>query len=234
MRFASTVVVSFAVTALTYVAMQLWVGPRLPVQALEAPSLGGMTVQQARTAMDARGLRLILDEERPKDGATPGTICEQRPLSGSMVRRGDEIHVVVARSGDAARVPRTAGMTPQAAREILEAAKLRVGDVAQVADAATPSGLVVGTAPPAEASVALGATVTLRVSTGATLAAVPQLYGKRLSTAKDLIGKAGFALGNVKKGSDDDRDPGEIIGQTPKANEQAAAGSKIDVIVNGE
>jgi beta-lactam-binding protein with PASTA domain len=234
MRFASTVVVSFAVTALTYVAMQLWIGPRLPVPSTDAPSLSGMTVQQARTAMDARGLRLLLDEERPKDGVTPGTICEQRPLPGSMVRRGDEIHVVIAKSGDATRVPRTAGMTPQAAREIVEAAKLRVGDVSQVADAATPAGLVIGTAPPAEANVALGATVTLRVSTGATLAAVPQLFGKRLSSAKELIEKSGFQLGAVKKGSNEDRDPGEIIAQTPKANEQAPAGSKIDVVVNSD
>jgi serine/threonine-protein kinase len=234
MRPFTTVVVVFTVTALTYVGMQLWVAPRLPVPSVEAPSLAGMTVAQARANVEARGLLLILDEERPHEGATPGTLCEQRPLAGSMMRRGDELHAVVARAGDSVKVPRTTGMTPAAARELLEGARLRAGDPTPTADAQTPTGLVIGTTPPADTSVAIGSTIGLRVSTGAATAPVPQLYGKRLSTAKDLITKAGFQLGAIKHGSDDDRDPGEIIGQTPKANEAAPAGSKIDVVVNDQ
>jgi serine/threonine-protein kinase len=232
MRLATNVVVSFAVTALTFVAMQLWIAPRLPVASVEAPALGGMTVPQARANMDARGLRLILDEEKPRGDVPPGTICEQRPLAGSMVRRGDEVHAVVARAGDTAPVPSVAGMTPAAARQLIEAAHLRVGDSVQAPDAQTAAGLVIASSPPANTTVALGSSVALRVSTGAQMAPVPSLYGKRLSSAKDALAKAGFQLGNVKRGSDDDRDPGEIIGQTPKANEQAPAGSKIDVVVN--
>jgi serine/threonine-protein kinase len=232
MRLATTVVVSFAVTALTFVAMQLWIAPRLPVASIEAPALSGMTVPQARANMDARGLRLILDEERPRGDVAPGTICEQRPLPGSMVRRGDEVHAIVARAGDTTRVPRLAGMTPAAARELIEGAHLHMGDSIQAPDAQTAAGLVITSVPAAEATVALGSSVSLRVSTGAQMAAVPSLYGKRLSSAKEALAKAGFQLGNIKHGSDDDRDPGEVIAQTPKANEQAAAGSKVDLVVN--
>jgi serine/threonine-protein kinase len=228
----TTAVVACAVSALTFVAMQLWIAPRLPVVSVEAPALGGMTAAQARTVAEDRGLRLILDEEKPFEGATPGTICEQHPLPSSMLRRGDELHATIARQSDNLKVPRTAGMTPDAAREVLTGAHLKIGEPTQVADAQTPAGLVVGTTPGADTDVARGTVVALRVSTGAVMGTVPQLYGKRLSTAKQAIEQAGFALGQVKKGSDDDRDSGDVIGQTPKANEKAAAGSKIDVVVN--
>ena len=228
----TTVVVAFTVSVLTFIAMHLWIAPRLPVMSVDAPALGGMTAAQARTVAEDRGLRLILDEEKPFEGATPGTICEQRPLASSMLRRGDELHATIARQGDDVKVPRTAGMTPEAARDVLGAAHLKIGETTQVADAATPAGLVIGTTPGAETDVARNTVVALRVSTGAVMGTVPQLYGKRLSTAKQAIEQAGFALGQVKKGSDDDRDSGDIIGQTPKANEKAAAGSKIDLVIN--
>ncbi len=147
MKPLATILVSVLVSAASFVAMQLWVAPHLPVASVEAASLTGMTVAQARALAESRGLRLVLDEERPNDKVAPGTICEQRPLAGSMLRRGDELHAAVARRGDTAKIPRTAGMTPAAARELIERAQLRVGESTTQPDAQTPAGLVIGSSP---------------------------------------------------------------------------------------
>jgi len=231
MKILITVLVSIVVSMATVVAMHFFIVPRLPVVSVDTPSLAGMTVSQARATIEPRGLRLVLDAEKPNNAVAAGTICEQRPLAGSMIRRGDEVHAVLAQKGDA-RVPRVAGMTPAAARELLERENLRAGESTTIPDATTPAGLVIGTTPAEGSALPAQASVTLRVSAGAMTTPVPSVYGKRLSTAKETLEKAGLQLGTVKRGSDDDRDSGEVISQTPKANEPAPIGSKVDLVVN--
>ena len=184
MKILVTILVSIVVSMATYVAMHSFIGPRLPIASVEVPSLASMTASQAKATVEPRGLRLILDAEKPNNSVAAGTICEQRPLAGSMLRRGDEVHAVLALKGDA-RVPRVAGMTPAAARVLLEQGSLRAGDTTTVPDAQTPAGLVIGTAPAEGSALPAASAVTLRVSAGAMTTPVPSLYGKRLSSAKE-------------------------------------------------
>lgn len=120
-----------------------------------------------------------------------------------MQRRGDELHASVARRAVAVKVPRVTGMTPSAARELIERAQLRVGDTTTAADAQTPAGLVIDTQPAEGTDAPRLKQVALRVSSGAALAAVPQLFGRKLGSAKELLEKAGFVLGTIKHGSNE-------------------------------
>ena len=76
------------------------------MHAVDVPSLGGLTPDQARGLLEPRGLLLILDEERPDERAAPGTLIEQRPLAGSRMRRGEDVHASVAK---AVRMPKLVG-----------------------------------------------------------------------------------------------------------------------------
>jgi beta-lactam-binding protein with PASTA domain len=58
------------------------------------------------------------------------------------------------------------------------------------------------------------------------------VIGKKLSTAKGLLEKAGFAVGGTRYGSNDDYDQGIVIGQNPPAGAQASPGVKIDLTIN--
>ena len=75
-------------------------------------------------------------------------------------------------------------------------------------------------------------TVDLQLSGGPAAAAVPSVVGKSKSSAKDLLEKAGFAVGTMHVGSNDDYDSGIVIRQQPPANTQAAPGTKIDLTIN--
>jgi serine/threonine-protein kinase len=74
--------------------------------------------------------------------------------------------------------------------------------------------------------------VDLVLSAGPGTASVPKVIGKRLSTAKDLLTKAGFAVGSTKYGSNDDYEQGIVIGQNPSAGSQASPGVKVDLVIN--
>ena len=224
-----TIVLAIGFTTATYLGMHFVVLPRLPVHAVDVPSLSGLTPDQARGLLEPRGLLLILDEERPDERATPGTLIDQRPLAGSRLRRGEDVHAAVAK---AVRMPKLVGLTADAARDALDGLKLKPGAVTDVSSATVPKGQVLAQNPVPGAEGRPDGTVDLQVSSGPAAAAVPSVIGKSKSTATDLLQKAGFAVGTLHVGSNDDYDTGIVIRQQPAANTQAAPGTKVDLTIN--
>jgi beta-lactam-binding protein with PASTA domain len=227
-----TIVLSITMTTATYMALHFVVKPRLPVHAVDVPSLQGLTPEQARGLLEPRGLLLILDEERPDEHLAAGTLMEQRPMAGSRMRRGEDVHAALVKAADLVKVPRLLGLTGDAARDALEQAKLKAGNTSEAPSATVAKGLVIGTTPAVGSDAKPEQAIDLQISSGPAAAAVPAVLGKSRSTAKTLLEKAGFAVGNVKYGSNDDYDSGVVIKQDPAANAQAPAGSKIDLTVN--
>jgi len=232
MKAFGTVVLSIVVTAATYLAMHFIVAPRLPVAGVDVPQLDGLTAEQARGLLEARGLLLILDEERPEERAAPGTLIDQHPLPGSRLRRGEDVHAAVARSTGMVKVPKLVGLTLDAAREALSEGKLKLGSVNEVASATVAKGQIMASTPAAGLDAKPESAVDVHVSSGPAAQVVPGVVGKSRASAKALLEKAGFTVGTLKYGNNDDFDSGTVIKQDPPANAQAVPGSKIDLTIN--
>jgi serine/threonine-protein kinase len=125
-----------------------------------------------------------------------------------------------------------AGLTLADARDLLAKAHLRAGVVAEAPSDTVVKGAVVGSQPPTGAEAKMDTVVDLTVSSGPDASPVPSVIGKRLSKAKELLEKAGFATGQTRYGSNDDFDQGVVISQTPAAAAPAARGAKIDLVIN--
>jgi serine/threonine-protein kinase len=223
---------SVGATALTYVGMHFFVAPRLPVGAVEVPPIVGLSPEQARGLLEPRGLLLVLDAEKVDERVPPGSLCEQSPLGGSRLRRGDLVHAWLARAGGPHLVPKVVGLTPDAARDLITGAKLKVGRITDGPSDTVPRGLVAASSPQPDAEVKADTAIDLTLSIGPSTKEVPKVIGKRLSSAKQLLEQAGFAVGGTKYGSNDDFDQGIIIGQNPAAGSQASPGVKIDLTIN--
>ena len=223
---------SVVATAATYLGMHFVVEPRLPVNAVEVPPIAGLSPEQARGLLEPRGLLLVLDAEKVDERVAPGTLCEQSPLGGSRLKRGDLVHASLARAGGPHLVPKVIGLTVDAARDAISEAKLHVGRTVDGPSDTVPRGQVAASSPEAGSEVKVETSIDLTLSTGPSTQPVPSVVGKRVSTAKQLLEKAGFAVGATKYGSNDDYDQGVVIGQNPPAGSQASPGVKIDLVVN--
>lgn len=91
---------------------------------------------------------------------------------------------------------------------------------------------MIATSPVVGVELKVDSVVDLVVSSGPAAQPVPSVVGKSFSKAKEMLEKAGFALGSKKYGSNDYYDQGVVIGQTPSGNTPAARGAKIDLVVN--
>lgn len=104
--------------------------------------------------------------------------------------------------------------------------------VATEPNARVAEGFVIRTNPEAGREVATGSQVTVIVSGGPGLFAVPNVVGMPEEDARALITSEGFEVGEVTTRQDQDVAQGLVLEQDPDPDEEAAAGSAIDLVVS--
>jgi serine/threonine-protein kinase len=201
-------------------------------RAAEVPSITGVTVDQARDLLRARGLLLTLQGERPDPAIPAGKIAGQLPLAGSRAAQGAAIEAFVSSGPGVVTIPTLTGTRPDDAAEQLRSRKLLLGPRREEASATVAAGLVIGTEPPAGSAVSPEGVVGLIISTGPAAKPVPKVLGFRLSKAKKTIEEAGFKVGSIKYGSSDSYDDEVIIKQEPAESSPATPGAVINLVVN--
>lgn len=197
-------ITGIAVAAGTFFGLRGLVGQAPAPKMVEVPSLAGMAVEQARELAEAKELRLAIFERRPA-GQAVGRVIKQVPLPGSSVPLGTATYVIVS-SGTRSGALATA--TPKA-------------------PAAPPPALAPKPAPapgqpaPAAAAAAPGEQVL-----------VPRVRGRSLKRATKQLNDAGLKVGRVRHRADEDRAPGVVLKQRPKAGERIAKGSAVEIWLN--
>ena len=202
------------------------------VREAEVPSLAGASVEQARELLQARGLLLALQAERPDPKVPAGKIATQVPLAGSRAVAGTSVQAFVSSGPGTVAIPPVAGTRPEDAVALLRARALLAGPRRAEPSDTVAAGLVIGSDPPAGAAVGPDTAVVLVVSTGPAPKAVPRVIGLRMSRAKKLLEEAGFKVGSTKHGSSDDFDEDVVIRQDPADKTPAGPGTPVNLTIN--
>ncbi|MEX5256241.1 protein kinase domain-containing protein [Kocuria arenosa] len=134
--------------------------------------------------------------------------------------------------GGTASVPDVRGAGPELAEQYLAGAGLGNVAVHETADPVAPAGTVLGTDPPAGATVRAAEQVVLLVSTGPARTTAPDVAGMTEEDARARLEEAGLTVGSRSEVSDDAA-PGTVVGQHPEPGEAVAEGSAMDLAVSG-
>ncbi|SDK26687.1 serine/threonine protein kinase [Actinopolyspora mzabensis] len=191
---------------------------------VKIPDLSGMTVREARAALDERGLQLGTQQEREvQNQSDVGKIIEQDATG--QAEKGSAINVVVGKAVPKQQLSDVTELQVEQARQLLSSAGFDVStkEVASVKD----QGTVVGQSPSGGSSVPKGSEVTLSVSDGSQMR-MPDVIGFDESEAKSALREAGFK-GTVRTGEkavSDSSQEDTVVATSPSAS------SKLDR--NGE
>ncbi len=201
------------------------------------PDLSGMTVEQARAALEALGLEVQVSEVA-QEGFRPGdaaTVLRQEPAAGQTLSAGGRVTVFLPiappvggasspSGGTASHAPRFEGMTVGAARKLAE----EQGVVLELADSADDSRVVTfQDPPPGDPLSGPSASVVIKVSDSAV---VPGLSGMTESEARARLQKAGLSVGAVRRSYGEVS--GEVLDQRPSAGIEAVSGSTVDLVIS--
>jgi len=90
-------------------------------QAATVPDVTGMTVDQARTTLEAAGLRLGAQTQAFSDSAASGLVISSSPAAGATsAYQGDSVAVTVSKGPEMITVPDVSGKSQAEARRTLE------------------------------------------------------------------------------------------------------------------
>jgi beta-lactam-binding protein with PASTA domain len=162
-----------------------------------------------------------------ESGATAGTIVAQFPSAGEEAPLYGTVDIWLAAS-EMILVPSLKGLTKQKAATALKKVDLLLGKTNKRSDVA-PRNTVIDQDPAAGVRVPRGSSVDV-VLADYILVTVPDLIGKTVKYAREVLTSRGLILGDPREESSD-QPIGTIIKQNPKAGKSVAQGQTIEVVI---
>jgi serine/threonine-protein kinase len=160
-----------------------------------------------------------------------GLVISQNPTAGDFVDKGTGVRLTVS----GVKIPDVSGKTTSQANQMLLANHLKVADSPEPVpnDGTVADGTVVGTDPPANATVAAQSTVTLRVAGPQPTINVPDVSGLSPSDANAALKAAGFTPITRAQSEASDTVPRGLVTRTnPPKGAKAAKDAVITLFIS--
>ncbi|GAA1895631.1 Stk1 family PASTA domain-containing Ser/Thr kinase [Lapillicoccus jejuensis] len=158
-----------------------------------APGLVGTAASAAQGTLEAGHLRLGAVTQTWSETVAAGTIVSQDPPPGGQLKPGTPVAVVVSQGRQPIQVADWTGKPADDATSALTQAGIKVVTGTAVNSDTVAQGSVVSQTPGAS-TLHKGDTVTIVVSKGPVMVAVPQVVGKQRDEATQLLKAAGFQV----------------------------------------
>lgn len=168
---------------------------------VEVPDVTEKSLANAKDQLQGKEFKVEVKETESDED--PGTVLKQNPDGGTQAEKGSTVTLTVAKQSKI-DVPPVVGSQFDAAKAQLEGLEFTVLRVD--VDSNQPAGQVVKQSPSGGQKAAKGTQITLEVSKGPqqTLVPVPEIRGKRVSEAKQILAQNGFTNIQFAPGSSPD------------------------------
>jgi eukaryotic-like serine/threonine-protein kinase len=227
--FQSTLLLSIIALVGGFLVVNLILMPSFTRQGAEVPvpEVTGFSELQAERALAGEGLKLSKISEQWSPDVPRGFVIGQDPPSGSTVKRGRRISVIVSLGAQGTSVPVVTGGSVRQAEIVLEGGGLKAGRIAHAWSEEMGKDLVLATDPPGETLVDQETPVNLLVSLGAPARSyvLPDLRGQDPNAVARTLRQEGFEV-FLHPGGRGSRD-GIISEQDPPAGARIASRDSI-------
>lgn len=203
---------------------------------IEVPDLKGITFDEAKEQLNAKGLGIKNAGTVASDQYDEGQIVSQTPDALTKAEANTTVEVTLSSGKGEVSVPPVTGMDETTAYNTLTNSGFTpVKDYAYSADVA--QGNVIEQSPNAGSLAKAGDNVKIVISRGeeqaeATSVAVPGVTGLTEDAARSAIQNVGLAVGNVSSAYSDSVASGQIISQSPVVDTAVDAGTAVDFVVS--
>jgi serine/threonine-protein kinase len=194
------------------------------------PNVVGQPANTAAVALQRAGFTPVATPAASSNTVPAGDVISTNPAGGQMAPQGSVVKYVVSTGKPVVTIPSLVGQSPATAGQQLGALQLIV-DQAREASSVVPAGEVTRTNPPAGASVPVGSTVTVYVSTGPPQVQVPSVIGKTQPQAQAILSNAGLQASFSTQAVTDPAQNGRVQSQSPAPGTSVSQGSTENVVI---
>lgn len=193
------------------------------------PRVVGDTLEEATTTLEGLGLEVDFTSEA-NDEFDDGVVFDQNPGFGEKVPESSTINLKVSAGSAALPVPEVVGSSQEEATATIEAAGFRVLARPEESDD-IPVGEVISQSPGGGDEAPADSQITIVVSAGKGANPVPDVAGRTVSEASNLLGQAGFKVSQEEEASGTVPD-GRVIRTEPGVGTEVAEGETVKLIVS--
>lgn len=176
------------------------------------PLVTGTPLQDAEAELSASDLT-VRTEERFDDTVPAGHVISAEPSTGTTLKKGDDVHLVVSKGVETFPVPALEGIGLEEAREQVESLGLELVEDDPEYSETVPQGVVISQSADAEA-LPEGGEVHVVVSQGRQPLSVPDQTGAPEASARSTLEAAGFRVTSEEAHSPS-VPAGSVISQSP-------------------
>jgi beta-lactam-binding protein with PASTA domain/predicted Ser/Thr protein kinase len=205
--------------------VRIWVSTGKPRAAV--PNLVGQQSTDAVAALTRLGLKAKI---RPVPSQEPvGQVLVQKPNEGVKLTVGSVVEVNVSKGPQPVVVPPVVGEPVAQATSELAAAGFQVSTA--TVDSNEPANTVVDQEPAGGGTAGRHSVVALKISKGPTTSTVPDVTSTDVDSAQQTLDASGFRSTVTYRDVTDPASDGVVLEQTPAGGEQAAAKTKVTLVV---
>lgn len=232
------IILSIVIFAVGKAAGVFKFGPSLNLNKTETntvkvPNVKGMTEDEAKKALNSKGLGYEVVSREESDEYEEGLVCGQTPEAGDKVKKNTKVQVVVSSGlvGASITIPDVSGMSEDEAQRALEDQGFaNITSEYSYSDTVS-EGDVIETTPSANTQASKDTKIVMKVSKGAEKKTVPNVIGKNDQDAQNEITAAGLTV-TVTYDYNDSVEEGKVVSQTLNAGKKVAAGTNVGITVS--
>jgi len=196
------------------------------------PTVIGMEDKEAVILLEEQGFNPVIGDTSYGLKFPRGTIFFQRPGEGDIVKEGRRIYLFVSGGEKTVSVPVLKGKSILDAKFALERIGLKLGRIERVASN-QPEDMIFDQQYEAGTPLKQGAFVSITVSTGrgGGVITVPDLIGKSLADARNILKDLNLNVGKINYQSSVTLLPNTVLDQYPTAGNKLNPGQVVDLFV---
>jgi len=209
----------------------LWYATVGPGASVAAPSLLGLSIDEATQEAQNAGLKIEIksrafDEQIPQDH-----VITSSPAGGAQVDNGSTISIVVSKGAERFVIPTLTGLSLAEATNTLSDLNLKLSTLAEEYDAAIPLGYIISSTPAAGQKVKRSTVVKVVVSKGVEQISILSYVNKSGDQALSDLTDAGAKVVSKNVFSDTVA-PGLVVAQNPDGPANIEKGAKVTISIS--
>jgi eukaryotic-like serine/threonine-protein kinase len=197
---------------------------------VKVPNVTGLEFDEAAQRLAQAGFKAEQGEQRYNNTAPKLTVLEQSPPPGAREGVGGVITLIVSGGQRMVTIPVLNGMTKVEAQVLLEKEGFDVGDVTE-APSTAPRGSVIASRPAGGSAASVPSTVSLVLSGGAPQQRMPDLMGRDVAAARQMLTQLGVKNVVVTNDPTGPGTPGAVVGQSPVSGAMILPGESVQLRV---
>ncbi|HVA73740.1 MAG TPA: PASTA domain-containing protein [Acidimicrobiales bacterium] len=196
---------------------------------VQIPDVAGKTQDQATAILKQAGFTVNVTQQN-SNTVDQGIVIGTNPPAGQTAGKGAAVQLIVSSGKQQVQIPSLVNQSPGQAGQALGQLGLNVKQASEPSSS-VQAGLVTRTDPPAGATVPVGSTVTVYVSSGPQQVTVPNVVGETQSRAQQDLTNAGLQANVVDVAVTRPDKDGIVQQQNPQAGQTVSQGSAVTIYV---